>query len=457
MNINSLRKKHPQFVYKEYRYKVSDKDLIVSFVFEISPSIRFTPKVTIKNIKRKNGIDNLVFHLGLIEMLSYWKATCSPEIVIEAGSLSKEQVKWWHDLIIKGMGQFFYENKINFKQPDFLKISCPQAKTVPLKLVLRKRTLIPVGDGKDSLTTLEIFRKHKKPFNCFCLSPTAITKKIIKKVGSKTPIIVSRKIDKKLLALNQAGYLNGHTPFSAYLAFLSVLCAVIFDYKHIAFSNERSANEGNTEYLGETINHQYSKTFSFEKKFRSYSRKHLVNNIEYFSFLRPLYEIQIANIFAGFPQYFSLFLSCNEARKTDSGRKKTINKWCGNCSKCLFVLAILYPFVPKKEIINIFGKNLFTDKKLLPIMRELIEADKVKPLECVGTKKESLLAFYLSWQKEEKAELPFLLDYFAKNILPKQRNLDKQVKIMLNSWDKQNNLPLEFIKLLKLTKKLNQV
>ncbi len=449
MKINILRKRHPRFVYKKYSYKVSGKDLVVSFLFEIEPGIRFNPKITIKNIKRKAGIDNLVFHLGLIEMLSYWKAACSPEIVIKAGCLTKKQVSWWHDLIIKGMGQFFYENKINFKKKNFLKITCGKAKTALLKSTLKKRTLIPVGDGKDSLTTLEIFRQHKKSFNCFSLNPTAITKKIIKKVGSKNPVIVSRTIDRKLLALNQAGYLNGHTPFSAYLAFLSVLCAVIFDYRYIAFSNERSANEGNVKYLGKIINHQYSKTFAFEKKFRNYCQKYLVSNIEYFSFARPLYEIQIAKIFAGFPQYFPLFLSCNEARKTDSGRKKTINKWCGNCSKCLFVFAILYPFVTKKEIVNIFGKNLFQEKKLLPIMRELIEADKVKPLECVGTKKESLLAFYLNWQKEKKIELPFLLDYFAKNILPQQRNLDKKAKIMLNSWNKQNNLPPEFIKLLK--------
>ncbi len=446
MKINILRKKHPRFVYKKYSYKVSGKDLIISFLFEIDPGIRFTPKVTIKNIKKNTNIDNLVFHLGLIEMLSYWKATCSPEIVIEAGGLTKEQIKWWQDLIIKGMGQFFYENKINFKEKNFLKITCSEAKPAPLRSTLKKQTLIPVGDGKDSLTTLEIFRQNKKPFSCFCLNPTAITKKIIKKVGSKNSVIISRKIDKRLLALNQAGYLNGHTPFSAYLAFLSVLCGVIFDHKYIAFSNERSANEGNTKYLGEMINHQYSKTFAFEKKFRSYCQKYLVSDIEYFSFLRPLYEIQIAKIFANFPQYFPLFLSCNEARKTDSGRKRTINKWCGNCSKCLFVFAILYPFVSQKEINNIFGKDLFADEKLLPIMRELIETDKVKPWECVGTKKESLLVFYLSWQKEKEGHL---LKYFAKNILPHQSNLKNKVKTILSSWNKQNNLPTEFVPMLK--------
>lgn len=420
--------------------------MIVSFVFEIEPGIRFSPQIMIKNTGKKlPEIDNLVFHLGLIEMLSYWKATCSPNIIIKAGCLTKKQVQWWQDLIIQGMGQFFYENKIDFTQQNFLTISCPQDETTALKLNLKKRTLIPLGDGKDSITTLEIFKKHKKPFNCFCLNPTSATKKIIKAVNCKDPIVATRKIDKKLLVLNQAGYLNGHTPFSAYLAFLSVLCGAIFNYKYIAFSNERSANEGNVEYLGKMINHQYSKTFAFEKKFKSYCKKHLINNIEYFSFLRPLYEIQIAKIFAGLPQYFPLFLSCNEARKTHSGKEKPKNKWCGNCSKCLFVFAILSPFVSEKEMMNIFGRNLFAEKKLLPVMLELIDINKIKPLECVGTKKESLLAFYLSRQKNKKG---FLLDHLAKNILPKERNLERKARTMLRAWNKQNNLPSEFLKIL---------
>ncbi len=66
-------------------------------------------------------LNNFVFHLGLMEIPSYWKATCSPEIIVEAGSLGREQIQWWRDLIIKGMGQFFYENKIDWRQ-NFLEI-----------------------------------------------------------------------------------------------------------------------------------------------------------------------------------------------------------------------------------------------------------------------------------------------------------------------------------------------
>ncbi|MBT9148438.1 MAG: hypothetical protein DDT32_02212 [Syntrophomonadaceae bacterium] len=213
------------------------------------------------------------------------------------------------------------------------------------------------------------------------------------------------------------------------------MAAVIFDYKYIALSNEKSSNEGNLKYLGQTINHQWSKSFEFEKKFREYSKKYLTKDVEYFSFLRPLYEIQIAKLFSKYPKYFNVFLSCNQAYKTASGTKKPLKTWCGKCSKCLFVFTILYPFLKEKGWLKIFRKNLFNDKKLLPLMQQLIGKRGFKPFECVGTKKESLVAFYLSWKKnkEEKTSFPALLKYFQNKILQKYPNLEKESKKILNS------------------------
>jgi len=206
------------------------------------------------------------------------------------------------------------------------------------------------------------------------------------------------------------------------------LCAVIFDYKYIALSNEKSSNEGNIEYLGKIINHQWSKTEEFENKFREYSKKYLAREVEYFSYLRKYYEIQIAKLFAKNKKYFKVFLSCNEAYKTLSGAKKPTKKWCCNCSKCLFAFAILYPFLTEKEIIKIFGKNLFENKNLLPIMQELIGERNFKPFECVGTIKESLVAFYLSFKKQKSKQLPVLMEYFKNYILPKNNNIEKEAK-----------------------------
>jgi len=487
-----LRRKYPRFIYENFDWKISGNNLKIPFDFKIESAenrslpIYFKPRLVIKNVKKsqiervgKGILNNLVFNLGLIEMLSYWKATCSPEIEIKAGLLNQEQIKWWKDLINRGMGQFFFENKINFKKPNFIKIKPILANSAmaelasmkerlknKLKNKLQNKVLVPVGGGKDSTVTLELLKATNKKIQCFSLNPTEAAKRIMKIAGCDNPIVVQRKIDKRLLELNRKGFLNGHTPFSAYLAFSSVLVAVLFDFKYIAFSNERSSNEGNVKYLERVINHQYSKSFDFEKKFRKYCQNYLTPEVQYFSFLRPLYEIQIAKIFSKYPQYFNAFLSCNEAHRTYSGTKKPIRKWCGKCPKCLFVFSSLYPFIGEKAI-EIFGKNLFEDRKLLPLMLRLIAAspretsldssrrgkEKFKPFECVGTKKESFIAFYLSYKKyrgSTPANIPALLKYFERNILPKHPNLKKEAKKLLNSWNKNHFLPKNFEKIIKM-------
>lgn len=404
--IQTLKNKYPKFVYQNYSYEIFNNNLKISFNFKIEPNIFFKPELTIENIPkdtRKIPL-NLIFQLGLIEMISYWKATCSPVIEIQAGHLNKEQIKWWQDLIINGLGQFFYENKIKFQKPKF--IIPPKSKTIQKTILVKgKKVLVPIGGGKDSVVTLELLKKVKKDINCFSLNPTKAAKKIMKIAGCKKPIIVRRKIDKKLLELNKKGFLNGHTPFSAYLAFLSILVATIFEYKYIAFSNERSADEGNVKYLGRMINHQYSKTSEFERKFKNYCIKHLAKNINYFSFLRKYTEFEISKMFLKYPKYFLVFSSCNIASKAG-------DRWCGNCPKCLFVYATFYPFLEKKQLLKIFGKDLFENKKLLETMKALIGEGKFKPFECVGTYKESRVAFNLSFKKAKKAgKLPYLLSH----------------------------------------------
>jgi hypothetical protein len=485
-----LRKKYPRFIFEKYSWKIVDRDLKISFCFKIPPDIKFNPQVIINEVPKskikivgEGVLSNLIFHLGLIEILSYWKATCSPKIEIKAGFLNKEQIKWWKELIIKGMGQFFYENKIDFRKRNFIEIISSQKSTTKFKIAksqkkLKEKILVPIGGGKDSIVTLEILKQAVENIALFSLNPTKATHNIMKIAGFPTRsfrkkeknkkirenIVVRRKIDKRLLKLNREGFLNGHTPFSAYLAFLSVLVSAIFGQKYIAFSNERSSNEGNLKYLGKIINHQYSKTFEFEKKFREYSKKYLSKDIEYFSFLRPLYEIQIAKLFSKFPKYFSAFISCNVAFKTYSGTKKPLKKWCNNCPKCLFVFTCLYPFLGGYQIVRIFKENLFRRIGLLPIMLRLIGERDFKPFECVGTKKEALVAFYLSLKKavqeisseisspiRANRRIPFLLKYFQNRILPKYSNLEKEAKKIMNSWNENHFLPKRFEEILKKT------
>ncbi len=447
-----LRQKHPRFIYESFAVKKIGAYLKINFKFKIEPEINFSPEIVIKDTVRsglgslnQEIINNLAFHLGLMEIPSYWKATCSPEIIVKAGFLDDKQIGWWQDLLLKGMGEFFYTNRINFVQSNFVKFqvgsSAPKWKRNEKSLSANKYLTL-VSGGKDSVVTLEFLKEAGQPVSCLLLNPQRAAREIIGLFKPSSTIIVNREIDPKLLDLNQKGYFNGHTPFSAYLAFLGAVVAGLGGLGTIVVANERSAEEENLIYLGRKINHQYSKTFRFEKLFARYAKKYLAKNLNYFSLLRPLWEIQIGKLFVNYPGYFSLFRSCNQGQKT--------NSWCCQCPKCLGTFVLLYPFLKEGQMKKIFNKNLLNDASLLPLLKKLIGKSGSKPFECVPAQEETLVALYLGLKKAQKFNrLPFLLKYFQKEVLPESRDWEERAKKVLNSWSNQHLIPKKLANQLK--------
>lgn len=411
MKVNFLRKQYPEFIYQDYIYKYVKPNLEIWFDFLIKPDFKFKTKIVIKKIplKRfkglsKKDLNNLVFNLGLIEMLNYWKLTCSPLINIEAGNLNRKQIFFLRKIISSGMRQYFYENNISFTEKNFLTIKVNKDKEIFKKFKLKlnsKRILIPIGGGKDSIISIELLRRKGIELGSFVLNPCKSQKDVIKISGLKENIFIERKLDKKLFELNKNGYLNGHVPFSAFLSFLSILTATLFDYGRIAFAWERASDEPNLKYKGKWVNHQWSKSSEFEKLLKEY----VGENINIFSPVRKFSEIELAEMFSKLKRYHSSFMSCNVGCLKD--------KWCCQCPKCLSLFITLYPFLENREMVKIFGKNLFNDKKLNPLMLSLLGKKRIKPFECVGTKKDILLGLKLSLKKaKEKGKIPYLLKSF---------------------------------------------
>jgi len=121
MNPEQARQKYGEFAYQDFGYKTIGSNLKIWFVFLIKPNLKFKTEITIKGVEKSGlrDVDNLVFHLGLMEMLNYWKLTCAPLISIEAGNLDKAQMAFLKKVIINGMGQYFYQNRIDFTKPGF--------------------------------------------------------------------------------------------------------------------------------------------------------------------------------------------------------------------------------------------------------------------------------------------------------------------------------------------------
>ena len=291
---------------------------------------------------------------------------------------------------------------------------------------------------------MEVLKDHPTRKGVLVLNPTRSAIENAKITDYSDPLIVKRIIDPELLELNAVGYLNGHTPFSAYLAFLGTFVGVLHDYKNIIVSNERSASEGNIIFHGSEINHQYSKSYHFEKLFREYATKYLSKDVQYFSFLRPLFDIQISRLFAQDTELHESFRSCNVNQKVDS--------WCGKCPKCAFVYMSVFPYISGQQAENIFSNDYYLTPEIGEHIRDLVGLGKHKPFECVGTEEESKLAVALSIRKYREAEkqVPPLLLTLEKELGISDESTVKMLEDRVNGkWNEENFLPDEHAQILK--------
>lgn len=439
--FNNLREKYPDFIYEKYEISFEEDYLKIKYYFTVPGLTTFSPEIKINKDSIKIDYDQeylnyLVFQLGLIELISYCKATCSKNIIIKAGYINSEQINFLKKLYYNGLGEFLYLNGITIAKEDLFIIACEHEKT-ELKKISYQATgnLISVGGGKDSCVSLEIL-KNERDNACFIINPKTPSLESCYQAGysDKNIIKVERILDRKIIELNQEGYLNGHTPFSAIVAFTSYLCAYLLGKKNIILSNENSANEPTV--LGTEINHQYSKTYEFEKDFTEYMNKFIKLDINYFSLLRGLSEFNIARLFSNYKKYHQVFKSCNLGSKNKSWN------WCCNCPKCLFVYIILSPFLTKEERIEIFGEDLYERKDLLETFLEIVGHSKTKPFECVGTYEEARYAVSLVIKNTEK-DLPYLLKYYKENY-----DLELSGKKILD-YNENNNLNAYYNKLVK--------
>ncbi len=433
----NFRKEYPNFYYRKFQVIDNKNNFELIFTFEIPGLAVFEPKTTIdkKFIVNSdyNYISYMAFNIGLVELISYWKCTCSPNVIIEAGNLDSYQIEWFRKLYFYGLGEFFYVNGIDTNIKEFMNITSVGEKiNIPALEYHGAGNLIAIGGGKDSVVSLELLKDMDN--TCFMVNPKVPGIECVKAAGYGDYLTVKRTIDHNLLELNKQGFLNGHTPFSAILAFVSYLCAYLLNKKYIVLSNEGSANEATV--IGTKINHQYSKTYEFENDFNEYAYQYLNINIKYFSFLRCLSELQIAMLFANYKKYHKLFKSCNV------GSKQIPWVWCGNCPKCLFVYIILSPFLTKKEMIEIFGNDLYESEELLHTFIELLGYAETKPFECVGTYGEVRYAVSLCINKY-KDNLPFLLQYYKNNY---PLALEHRYE---TDYNELNNLDDDFVKIIK--------
>jgi hypothetical protein len=327
--------------------------------------------------------DRLLRLLALTCSPSYFKAAAPPRVDV-AFATSEFERHYLRELIAGGLGEFAYRNAL----PDALTptVTGPEADAHPADTTVDgwdpdAEPLVPVGGGKDSVVSIEALKRRGFHPTLFSVNKFDPIDRCID-ISGLDSLRVTRRIDPALIEANARGAHNGHVPVTAINSVIGLVVADANGLGPVVLSNERSSNVGNMTWMGRDVNHQWSKSISYETLLRDTLTAYGFNPDRYFSLLRPLSESEIADRFRYSPQYFRDFISCNRPFAIDSGRRGAT--WCGHCPKCLFVYGLMAPRLGRAEVEAIFGHDLFSDVDNRPGFEDIVGLGVHKPFECVG-------------------------------------------------------------------------
>jgi len=328
-------KQHERFIFESFGFDEETRQISLSY--SLDGEIPFTetitlPKGVISEDVDAEAFERALFNLHLIGGISYFK-TCLPKTIeIHSGDLTKEQAAFWTKVYEDGLGEFFYRNELDPNDRIHFPVSTEEVPAIERSPdAVTRKPLVPIGGGKDSIVTIELLKDAGYSQTLLRVGEHPIINEMADAADIHL-LNVKRALSPELFRLNEEGALNGHVPISAYISFLAVAIAVLGGYSDVIFSNERSANEGNVEYKGKTINHQWSKSLEFERMLQEYLANYVTKDVGYFSLLRRYSELKIVELFTEYPKSLELFTSCN--RNWHLVAKKEIQTlWCGECPK----------------------------------------------------------------------------------------------------------------------------
>lgn len=370
--------------------------------------------------------------LHLVAGVSYYKAGVPGAIRVETSEPDAPTAAFLDALYLHGLGEFAYHNRLDLRG----RIRFPSAgaaREAAPALGLPRRVLVPIGGGKDSLVSVEILKRAGEDATAVWVGHSPLIAACAGRTGM--PMLnVRRELSPVLFEYNRLGAYNGHIPVTAINSAILAAAAVLYGYGEIAFSNERSASSATLEYAGQPVNHQWSKGWAFERLFRERLAARVAADLDYYSLLRPLSELGVAERFARTSRYDDVFSSCN--RNFRILGPKPADRWCGQCPKCHFVFLALAPFMPKPRLLGIFGRNLLDDPALAPAFDALMEYRDHKPFECVGEGIESRAAMAALARRAEWRE-DALVARFAEEIEPQLDGSERALDALLAAGGEQ--------------------
>lgn len=452
-----MTKKYNTFFFENFEFDVVLKK--ASFYYHFDNEVFFSEHIFFEDSWIRKDLDldiinNILFHLHIILGISYYKFYLSKNLFVKTWTIDEYQKDFFKKFYLNWLWEFFYKNNVN--PSDILVFDSVWDNVIKkVDYTLKDRYLVPIWWWKDSIVSIELLKEFKKDFKLFTFSSKDnILYQNTEKISWKERIFVRRELSSNINEVIKNWAYNWHVPITWMIAFVLELVKYLYDYKYVVISNEKSADFWNTFKFGIKINHQYSKSFEFEKDFKEYVSRYINKDSLYFSILRPFYEIYIAKIFAKiWKKYFSHFSSCNTNFKIfqENNKCQIWDYWCKKCPKCVFVYTILRPFLTEDETKTIFWYELIEDDSLEILFRELMWISWIKPFECVWTNEEVILAMNMILKKRNK-KLPKILEIFKNeiNLMHKDYEIlnEKLFKIYLDNTLIPNELWIKITKFL---------
>ena len=113
-----FRDKYDTFIYEGFDIIDNPDNYEIVYDFSIPGLTSFSPKLIIDKDQICFSIDEdffkyLIFNIGMVEVISYVKCTCSHNIIVKCGYLDDFQINWFKKLYYNGLGEFLYRNNID--------------------------------------------------------------------------------------------------------------------------------------------------------------------------------------------------------------------------------------------------------------------------------------------------------------------------------------------------------
>ena len=347
---------------------------------------------------------------ALANLMDLCSITLPQEVVIEGIELNRGALQFWENTARNLAAERLVEDNLSAHVLDtrWRSRSSLRGRIEPLSESVRRKRLLAMSGGKESLAALKIMRKPSECSLFFLHYPDSgwhhgrrlmrFFQRTHDCVKVRTDITGTGQLTRKYNCSAYGMFVIGQIAFSALL--------LMDRFSSISIGNEFSANFGNGFHDGIAVNHQYDKSFIFAQELNGYLAEHVTDDFTHTSPFWQWHEYRIASKFFADDRFLKQWTSCNNSTAT--------NLFCGACAKCAFVFVMGAAHTEPSKIRRLMGANMLNE---LELIRSLADPDARKPLECVGTKEEVWVALEDIWQKQIWRGTP-ALKYFAQSIRP---------------------------------------